>query len=305
MAEQDWSGAVTTAAAYTAPDSDTKTSNDVQLMNEFLVATIERDRVYSVDVANHHVGPDGQAVNETKPVYFRVNDLMHGHSRPHVMPTVEATNDLIMRAPLALNVQFLETHDAVEQDVSGPIVFPPADEEWVLPSRIAGCKSLTSKLDIWKDVPSEADEGCVVLSDKKRALPKYHPLDNRCPTVVVVMHLIRAGWTMVKALVDHTTVDVGNCDSRQSVRMKPYYQACLSIQKCLPLTSHMPSQEVCRYYECLMRGIRAEPGQADRNYLFLLNESRKKRLLLPLPPLEDEPGNGDEVILAVEEEATG
>jgi len=303
-AEEDWSAAVSLAAAYEKEQAE-KVNNEGQLLNEYLVATLERNRVYSVDAPTTSMGPDGAAEEVEAPVFFRVNDIVHGNSRPHVMPTVESVQDLVMRAPLALNVQFLDPHGAVEQSADRPVVFASADEEWVLPTRIASYKVLGTKLCVWDNaLPSETSAGCLTLAACHKAYPKYGPLDKRCPTLVVVWYVMQAGWTPVKALCDHSTSEIGEFDHRLATRMKPYYQALLAIENCIPLTSHMPSQEPCNYYELLLKGIKAEPGQSDREYIVLLNVARKDKhkVPLPLPPVPPpEPGPGDEVILAVDD----
>jgi len=87
--------------------------------------------------------------------------------------------------------------------------------------------------------------------------------------------------------------------------MKPYYQALLQIDFCIPLTSHMPSQEPMSYYELLLKGIKAEPGMNDRHYLALRNEARGKQHKLQVPLPEPEPtleGGDEEVILAIDYE---
>jgi len=195
---------------------------------------------------------------------------------------------------------------ASEQSPSAPIAYADGEEEWVLPNRIASYRDLGLKLCVWKKVlPAEESEGCLVLSDCAKARPHCAITDKHCPTLVLVWYLNQKGWTPVKALCDHATSEITEYDNRQSTRMRPYYLALVSINMCIPLTSHMPSQEPGSYYELLLKGIKAEPGQKHTEYMVLMNEFRRKKAKLPIPlpppspplPLED-----DGVILAVDEE---
>ena len=71
----------------------------------------------------------------------------------------------------------------------------------------------------------------------------------------------------------------------------------------MKLTSHMPSQEVMSYYKLLLKGIKVEPGQSDRDYQILLNDNRKRKGRAQEPlPIEDVPQHGgDAVTLALPE----
>jgi len=62
----------------------------------------------------------------------------------------------------------------------------------------------------------------------------------------------------------------------------------------------LPSQEVKTYYECLLKGIKVEPGKKDCDYRMVLRTNRKAKGLIPdLEPLEDEKDDDgvDKVIL--------
>jgi len=304
MAQEDWSAAVSLTAAHETERPE-RVDNEAQLANEYLVATLKRNETYSIDVPRVELDPDGRDRTVTEPVFWRLNDICHGNSRPHVMPTVESVRDLVNRAPVALNIQLLEKHDTEEQSEERPIVFATADEEWVMPTRIAPYKAFATKLFVWKKpVPSETAPGCIVLDDRHKAKPNYGPLDKKCPTWVVVWYVIDAGWKPVKALCDHATSQIAEFDHRIAVRMKPYYQCLLAIDRCILLTSHLPSQEPGHYYELLLRGVKAEPGLRDKDYIVMLNTERgkKQRLPLPLPPPSPPDDAGDEVILAVDPE---
>ena len=66
---------------------------------------------------------NGAAVQKNERMFFHVQDIIHGHSRPHLVPTVEEAQDPIMRAPVALNVTLFERHEAIAQDIEKPIIF--------------------------------------------------------------------------------------------------------------------------------------------------------------------------------------
>ena len=60
MAEQDWSAICKTAPAHERGESE-KQSDEVALANEYLVATLQRNQVYSVTAPKVELNPDGQS----------------------------------------------------------------------------------------------------------------------------------------------------------------------------------------------------------------------------------------------------
>ena len=69
MAEEDWSSAVSTAPAHEKAQAEKK-SEETNLANEYLVAVMERNAFYSVDVPRMEVDPDGRDKEVVKPVFF-------------------------------------------------------------------------------------------------------------------------------------------------------------------------------------------------------------------------------------------
>ena len=68
MAEEDWSSAVSTAPAHEKAQAEKK-SEETNLANEYLVAVMERNAFYSVDVPRMEVDPDGRDKEVVKPVF--------------------------------------------------------------------------------------------------------------------------------------------------------------------------------------------------------------------------------------------
>jgi len=130
-------------------------------------------------------------------------------------------------------------------------------------------------------------------------------MDSKCPTYKLYDALVARGWVAVKALCDHSDATISEFDGRVATRMRPYYQALLGIKDTIKLTSHMPSQEPMHYYNLLLMGKEAEPGQPAQEYLVAVNACRKRKGKMAVSiPLEDVPPNaepaGEEVILALE-----
>ena len=118
----------------------------------------------------------------------------------------------------------------------------------------------------------------------------FHPLDDQCPTLTVVNELRLQGWSgePVTTVVDRDNVASKRYDSTEAVKYKPYFQVLYSIDKCLPLTSCVPSRQPGKFYKILLRGGRVEPYLSDKAYTPILNEMLHKRGK-PLLALEDEP----------------
>ena len=72
------------------------------------------------------------------------------------------------------------------------------------------------------------------------------------------------------------------------MRWKPYFQVLCCIEKCLPLTSCVPSQQPGKFYNILLRGGAVEPYLGDKHYTRVLNEILAKKGE-PLVAVEDEP----------------
>ena len=239
-------------------------------------------------------------------ICFYVNDMTHSHARPHVMPTVETAHDPMLTQPICLNVQFYDQTGAATQAAERAVVFPQADEEWLIPTRIAGFDDLAHNLFEWRQQsPSHEVGGCMVLEDKHKAKPNMSPLESNCPFIIVRGYLRQTGWTPVSAICDHVDTTKGNFDGAKAMRMKPYMQTLLAISKTMPLTSHIPSREPVHFYQALLKGIKVEPGMSDRHYMLVIHDKKKKGNVAEPLPLDDalppEPLDGEEVILALPE----
>ena len=66
-------------------------------------------------------------------------------------------------------------------------------------------------------------------------------------------------------------------DATEAMRMKAYLQTVVSIDTCMPLASRIPSREPISFYDLLLRGVAAEPGERDKTYVLALNEERTSR----------------------------
>ena len=77
---------------------------------------------------------------------------------------------------------------------------------------------------------------------------------------MILDELVLRGWRAMWGFVSHATTTVGCNDGRSSKKMKPYLICLLEIERVLPSTSGVPSDQILLFYKKLLGGHRMEPG---------------------------------------------
>jgi len=300
-AAEDWSAIASKREDFPNPRTDT--ADDLEKVYEQYLGTVfERNRFYSVPQPSAEVEESGQLGPDT-PVYFQVLDVVQGTSRPKLVPNIENNEEAYINKRLALNVQVYDPSEAPEAiGQVHPQVFPAGEQEWVGPTELAPVEKLHHEMVEWQYKPSTVVPDCTQLKNPTKTKSRLDLMDPSCPALVVYDALLARHWQPVQALCDHKDARVAEFDGRLSTRMRAYYQSLLAVEKTLPLTSHLPSQEPVRYYDLLLKGVAVEPGQAAKDLMVIWNGLRKRKGQPPEPiPLEDRapPRDADKVILAL------
>ena len=195
-------------------------------------------------------------------------------------------------APMALQIQR-------EEIVQGPQAEPQdnlrvvrvmSEPQWVRPQDITDFKTFSENLFVWtRALPSVDNDNCMALSAPAPAKCRFGILDDKCPVLELVSYLKKKGWIPVeRGAVVHKDAVPGMFDATEASRQRRYLQVVTQIGKCIQLTSKIPSREVISYYDCLLHGIAAEPGQTHAVYALVLNRRRQKDGKMPVVlPLEN------------------
>ena len=281
FSQQDWSAIVEKEVGVPAAETE-KTSDRLALENEYLDVALDRNHYYSVPVPREEFREDGKVETVQEMQYFQVLTKFGSHRRPKLMPTFDVQEDIPSTASLAVEVLPL-------QRLPGPVtmgdgdevhVFQDADPYWVRATDIAPWAAMGKLLKRWANADlSEDQEDVLVLSGSQVVKAPYHPLDDRCPTLCITAQVKKEGWTDYKRTMVVTAENVGKkeCDGREAVKWKPYFQVLLAVDRCLPLTSAIPSQQPQKFYKILLRGGTAEPYRSDKEYTVVLNEILKTK----------------------------
>ena len=108
--------------------------------------------------------------------------------------------------------------------------------------------------------------------------------------LALIWHLKRQGWKEVDRRCDHQTAAIATFDGAEAIKQRSYLQCVAALEKCITLTSHMPSRCPVGCYKLLLRGLRAEPDMSAKDYTAILNvDLRKRWKMAELVPLEDAP----------------
>jgi len=277
-----------------------------QVETEYVTAIVEAGNHYSVR-REIPAAPDGNdEVAHPTEVHFRLINTVSAHSRPHIVHTADAADDIENIATVAWEVIMetrmpsVATHDDAKMDAR--VVTFDAEPQWVRPWDITDFESLNKTLKVWRMAePSTALVDCTALSGPDRAKVRFGVLDDRCPVLAIIQHLKNGGWNAVPRPITHTTDEIAEFDSREALRQKRYLQVCCRIAHCKPLTSAIPSRQVIHFYDCLLKGIAVEPNQRNSEYALVLNTRRQRDGKVPnLLPLADEnvvPDEDDDAIL--------
>ena len=263
-----------------------------QLRDEYLNATMTPGKHYSLHTEKSGVDAQGEPFKEVQAKHFHFLSVSTGHARPKQMPTAEATENVALKAHLALQIVTEEPWASTgEVDLSADVqhVFPVGHPTWVRPEELGEVDSWYRFLYRWEPSPGEHD-GTICLRNKTLVQNEYSPLDDRCPTVAIAWYLKRHGWTPSARRVVHDSLAVGPFDSAEAAKMKTYYQVLTKLHRCLPLTSSIPFREPIHFYKCLLAGMATEPGLPSVDYVAKWNgrEVQAGRDPDPLPPPEDD-----------------
>jgi len=295
MANENWSLVVDPERPQ-RPVITEDNSGDVGLQTEYLGAVFERHGVYEVPQRSTDIGANGELEVNDDTEFFQVLHKRSSHSRPHLMPTFINADEPVLTAALAIEVQPLrrpaEAAGSADQprDLHTERLYPNTDPYWINGRNIASFEDMAQNMFVWRDVAQSEDAGVIVVSDKQRAKPQCHVLDENCPTLSVIYQIRDEGWRgrPVTTIVDTENVLQKRYDTRQARRWKPYYQALHAIDRCLPLTSCLPSHQPGKYYKLLLRGIPTEPYLGNEHYAIALHEAEAKMGKPPLA-LDDDP----------------
>ena len=271
------------------------TTDRVNLENEYLSQVFQKFTYYAVPQRKEEIGEEGEVRHDETPMVFEVVSIRGAHSRPHLMPTFESADDIVLTAALAIEVQPMQLqpgHAVDVHDLSNNAslhVFKDADAYWISARDVAPFSALGRELVEYRRVTNSDDEnGVLVLADVHKAKPRCSIMDPNCPTLCITWALRNAGWTPFKKtmIVKADNVAKKECDGREAVKWKFYFQVLWIIDKILPLTSSVPSQQPIKFYKFLLRGVPVEPYLTDQQYTLVLNDVLKKKGK-PLVPLED------------------
>jgi len=300
MAQEDWTQILERLPVDRPVEPDSTNDRKDVLMREWIVASLEQNHHYSIDVEKQEPDETGAPQDVTEQVHFKVIDLAYGQHRPKLMHTFQSAEDPALVADLALNVAMFdewkpEPAEAPADEAVVAVrrhVFQESDSEWVAWTRLADTNTWCKQLTHWRTVDPCEDHACVlVLTDPEPGGPKTPLMDPHCPVLVLVKELRRRGWHSVQHLVLHDTTEIGAYDGREALKMRTYYQVCLCVQRCVPLAiSGIPSQEPISYYRLLLLGVPVEWGMPAKEYNRLLDvEKRKRGKDLEPPPLVERP----------------
>ena len=293
VAKLDWSN-VLAREATPRPVVPDATENQEQCEFEYMRAQMEPGQHYSCQTSREVPTASGGTEHVTETTYFQLLGYSYSKHRPHLMPSVTSADNIALTAPMVMEILPHAVHhrdaDSVQIPPASVELFPEADSKWIVPYHIAPFHDFLKFLLVWKSTTDSTVEGCEVWSDSERPLIKHGVLDDKCPTLAIIYHLKGKGWIPEKALQDHTTPQIGRFDCVEATKFKNYFQVLAVLERCLPLTSHIPSRQCMAFYRCLLRGLRVEPGDTAKSYTLVINADKRRRgQMTELLPLEDIP----------------
>ena len=305
-AEEDWSLVASTIPAPgqgrspDPPPPDAGGAESGPLRVEYLLDVLQRQQWYSVQVPVERQGEDGVMVRRKEPQHFQLLNITSSRSRPRLMPTIESWSDPALRRQLALNIQETSTLPLADGEGDGDgsvIIYPDAAPRWIGYEDLAPWHAVFSTLTRFtatRGIPNRA--GCLLLSGPE-IVRTIHPLtDLKCPCLCILTELYRRGWQPKRRTAVHDSPAITEMDGRDAVKMKAYYIVILELDRCLPLTSSIPSNQPILYYRLLLAGREVEPGLGKDEY------RRLWRLMTEgaepdVPAVEDEDEGGFDFVL--------
>ena len=223
MANENWSLVVDPERPQ-RPVITEDNSGDVGLQTEYLGAVFERHGVYEVPQRSTDIGANGELEVNDDTEFFQVLRKRSSHSRPHLMPTFINADEPVLTAALAIEVQPLrrpaEAAGSADQprDLHTERLYPNTDPYWINGRNIASFEDMAQNMFVWRDVAQSEDAGVIVVSDKQRAKPQCHVLDENCPTLSVIYQIRDEGW---RGRPVTTIVDTETCCKRGTTHVRP------------------------------------------------------------------------------------
>jgi len=260
-------------AVHEVPDRRTSLEND------YIRAQLQPGSHYAIPV-----GRPGQAAGTETVQHFEVVDYQHSNSRIHTLPTVASADEVEETAALAVEIQPQEPWTPPEDLEPGQAPDPnvlqvryTGESRWIVPSSMGDWKTWSERLQVYKTVEASIIPGCIALRDPVTAVPPYNVLDDRCPTLKIIQHNLRKGWTAVRHRVRHTSLAIGDYDIEEAERWKGYHQCVAALPRCLPLTGELPSRGLVAYYQLLLRGVPTTPDLPNKAYMLVLIADKIKK----------------------------
>ena len=285
-AEFDWSlfgERVLAAGQGLAPEPAPADGRQAEgLRIEYLNCVLNTKQYYSVELPLAGMDEDGRPIERTQRKYFQIIAKTSDRSRPSLMPTNETRADVSQRARLAVCVQEMEVKPGT--DAGGQAaVYSNSNALWKAWKDLGPFASVRSSLTRYQlAVGIEDYPGCILVSNPLAAIPDFSPTDFKCPTLTILDELTNRGWVPIRNRVDHTELVVGQYQGTEAIRMKAYLITLLQLEQCLPLTSHIPSDEPIAFYKLLLNGVLTELGLGNRAYLAILHDRPIPAASLPL-----------------------
>ena len=115
----------------------------------------------------------------------------------------------------------------------------------------------------WRPEECRGILGVLILRVLKLTRPLHPVTDFRCPTLTIPLELHARGFRPVTGTVFQKENVIGDMDGREAIRMQAYFIVLLQLDRCLPLTSNIPSDQPILFYKLLLSGQRAEPGLGE------------------------------------------
>jgi len=289
--------ALVAPAATPRPVVTESADDQTKCEHEYLRAVLVPGEHYScqvpreVEVAGSGANPPAPAMETS---YFQFLGFSYGSHRPKLMHTATSADELALTASMAMEIvphaAYARDVDAVECPPGYAEVYPDGDAKWLVPHHIAQFHDFLKSLMVWRQAEHSTTAGCELWSQSERALVKFNVLDDACPTLSIIYHLKAKGWVGEKARQVHRTSAIAKFGQVEATKFKAYYQVLAVLDRCLPLTSYIPSRQCINFYKCLLRGLEVLPDRSSKDYQIVINKDKRKRgTIIDLLPVEDAP----------------
>jgi len=261
--------------------------------NEYLRGLMQLGERYTLRVPRDEPGERPNEVRTVdEPIHFHLLGLSWGGHRPKLIHTVTSADNAALNAPMAMEILPHTERQRDPDDPPGPLdaveVYPDADAKWMCPTQLGDFRDFIKHLTVWKRTECSPTMGCEMWRQGERAVVRFNVLDDKCPVLALIYHLQSKGWISSSGRIVHRTVDPGPFDAKEAIKFRQYYQVLAVLDRCLPLTTEVPSRQCIGFYKCLLRGLRVEPDQSAKHYTLVINsDNRKKGHMAEVLPVED------------------